>query len=90
MGPKDADGMANSAVWSGSTTFAQTCLSENFGSFRGKGKVSESIRQHVCGIRKYVLRKKSIIACEYYSPPQAVAERGLWRLVIIWAATWQN
>ena len=34
MGPKDADGMANSvdpdrgAVWSGSTLFAQTCLSE--------------------------------------------------------------
>ena len=39
MGPKDADGMANSvdpdqtapvgAVWSGSTLFAQTSLSEN-------------------------------------------------------------
>ena len=37
MSPKDADGMANSAdpdqtapiVWSGSTLFAQTCLSEN-------------------------------------------------------------
>ena len=39
MSPKDADGMANSvdpdqtapigAVWSGSTVFAQTCLSEN-------------------------------------------------------------
>ena len=39
MGPKDADGMANSvdpdqtpsvgAVWSGSTLFDQTCLSEN-------------------------------------------------------------
>ena len=39
MCPKDADGMANSegpdqttplgAVWSGSTLFAQACLSEN-------------------------------------------------------------
>ena len=39
MGPKDSDGMANSvdpdqtaplgAVWSGSTLFAQICLSEN-------------------------------------------------------------
>ena len=44
MGPKDADGMANSvdpdqtapvgAVWSGSTLFAQTCLSENLGSLQ--------------------------------------------------------
>ena len=42
MGPKEADRMANSvdpdqtaplvAVWSGSTLFAQTCLSENLGS----------------------------------------------------------
>ena len=42
MSPKDAAGMANSvdpdqtapvgAVWSGSTLFAQTCLSENLGS----------------------------------------------------------
>ena len=42
MSPKDADEMANSvnpdqtaplgAVWSGSTLFAQTHLSENFGS----------------------------------------------------------
>ena len=42
--PKDADGMANSvdpdqtaplgAVWSGSTLFAQACLSENLGSLR--------------------------------------------------------
>ena len=41
---KDADGIANSvdpgqttplgAVWSGSGLFAQTCLSENFGSLR--------------------------------------------------------
>ena len=41
MGKKNADGMANSvdpdqtailgAVWSGSTLFAQTCLSENVG-----------------------------------------------------------
>ena len=52
MGPKDADGMANSAdpdqtaslaVWSGSTMFAQTCLSENLGSFQSKGKASESM-----------------------------------------------
>ena len=44
MHPKDADGIANSvdpdqtaplgAVWSGSTLFAQTCLSENLGSLR--------------------------------------------------------
>ena len=44
MGPNDAAGMANSvdpdqtaplgAVWSGSTMFAQTCLSENLGSLR--------------------------------------------------------
>ena len=42
MRPKDADGVANSvdpdqtegAVWSGSTLFAQTCLSENLGSLR--------------------------------------------------------
>ena len=42
MSPKDADGKANSvdpdqtaplgAVWSGSTLFAQTCLSEKLGS----------------------------------------------------------
>ena len=42
--PNDADGMANSvdpdqtaplgAVWSGSTLFAQTCLSENLGTLR--------------------------------------------------------
>ena len=38
MGPKDADGMANSvdpdqtAVWSGSTLSAQACLSEKIGS----------------------------------------------------------
>ena len=37
---KDADGIANGvdpdlgAVWSGSALFAQTCLSENFGSLR--------------------------------------------------------
>ena len=42
MGPEDADGMTNSvdpdqaapplgAVWSGSSPFAQTCLSENLG-----------------------------------------------------------
>ena len=37
MHPKDAEGIANSvdpdqtAVWSGSTLFAQTCLSENLG-----------------------------------------------------------
>ena len=44
MCPKDANGLANSvdpdqtaplgAVWSGSTLFAQTCLSENLGSLR--------------------------------------------------------
>ena len=45
MRSKDADGMANSvapdltalgaeAVWSGSTLFAQTCLSENLGKLR--------------------------------------------------------
>ena len=44
MSPKDADRMANSvdpdqtaprgAVWSGSTLFAQTCLSKNLGSLR--------------------------------------------------------
>ena len=40
MGPKDADGMAKSvdpdrgAVWSESTLFAKTCLSENLGSLR--------------------------------------------------------
>ena len=46
MHPKDADGMANGvdpdqnqtppleAVWSGSTLFAQTCLSENLGTLR--------------------------------------------------------
>ena len=44
IGPKDAEGMANSvdtdqtaplgAVWSGSTQFAQTCLSENLGSLQ--------------------------------------------------------
>ena len=44
MYPKDADSIANSedpdqtaplgAVWSGSALFAQTCLSENFGSLR--------------------------------------------------------
>ena len=44
MRAKDADGMANSvdpdqtaplgAVWSGSTLFAQACLSENLGSWR--------------------------------------------------------
>ena len=41
MGPKDADRMANNedpdqtahlgAVWSGSTLFAQTCMSKNLG-----------------------------------------------------------
>ena len=40
MGPQDADGMVNNvnpdqtAVWSGSTLFAQTCLSENLGTLR--------------------------------------------------------
>ena len=44
MRPKDANGMANSvdpdqtaplgAVWSGSTLFAQTCLSKNLGTLR--------------------------------------------------------
>ena len=44
MGPKDADRMANSvdpdqtaplgAVWSGTTLFAQTYLTENLGSLR--------------------------------------------------------
>ena len=44
MHPKDAEGIANSvdpdqtaplgAVWSGSALFAQTCLSENFGTLR--------------------------------------------------------
>ena len=44
MCPKDADRMANSvdpfqtapltAVWSGFTLFAQTCLSENLGTLR--------------------------------------------------------
>ena len=44
MHPKDAAGIANSvdpdqtaplgAVWSGSTLFTQTCLSENMGSLR--------------------------------------------------------
>ena len=40
MCPNDADGMANSvdpdqtAVWSGSALFAQTCLSENLGKLR--------------------------------------------------------
>ena len=44
MGPKHADGIANSvypdqtapleAVWSGSALFAQTCLSENLGSLQ--------------------------------------------------------
>ena len=44
MGPKDVEGIVNSvdpdqtaplgAVWSGSTLFAQTCLSENLGSLR--------------------------------------------------------
>ena len=41
MHSKDADGIANSvdpdpleAVWSGSALFAQTYLSENFGSLR--------------------------------------------------------
>ena len=43
MSPNDADGMANSvdsdqtaplAVWSGSTLFAQNCLSENLGTLR--------------------------------------------------------
>ena len=41
MGPKDADGMANSvdpdqtgAVWSGSALFAQVYMSENLGSLR--------------------------------------------------------
>ena len=39
--PRDADRMANSVasdqtapIWSGSTLFAQTCLSENLGSLR--------------------------------------------------------
>ena len=44
MHPTEANGMANSvepdqtaplgAVWSGSTLFAQTCLSENLGSLQ--------------------------------------------------------
>ena len=41
MSPNDAGGMANSvdpaplgAVWSGSTLFAHTCLSENLGTIR--------------------------------------------------------
>ena len=41
MHPKDADRMANSvepdqtgAVWTGSTLFAQACLSENLGPLR--------------------------------------------------------
>ena len=43
MSPNDVDGMANNvdpdqtapleAVWSGSALFAQTCLSENLGTF---------------------------------------------------------
>ena len=44
MGSKDVEGMANNVdpdqtapqgtVWSGSTLFAQTCLSENLGTLR--------------------------------------------------------
>ena len=43
MGPKDADGIANSvdpdqtalgAVWSGSALFVKACLSENLGSLQ--------------------------------------------------------
>ena len=44
MSPNDAEGIANSvdpdqtaplgAVWSGSSLFAQTCLSENLGKLR--------------------------------------------------------
>ena len=34
MGPKEANRMAHSAVWSGSTLFAQTYLSENLGLLR--------------------------------------------------------
>ena len=50
MGPIDADGRANNvdhdqtaplgAVWSGSTLFAQTCLSENLESLRYLGQRS--------------------------------------------------
>ena len=53
MGPKDTDGMANSvdpdqtaplgAVWSRSTLFAQTCLSENLGSLLYLLQDSQSI-----------------------------------------------
>ena len=49
MSSKDADGMANSvdsdqtpppgAVWSGSSLFAQTCLSENLGLLRYTSKL---------------------------------------------------
>ena len=47
MGPKDADGMANSVdpdqtapLGSGSALFAQTCLSENLGSLRYLASIS--------------------------------------------------
>ena len=49
MGPKDADGMANSVDpdQTGSTLFAQTCLSENLGSlWNEKSIISEKSNVH--------------------------------------------
>ena len=58
MSPNDADGMANSedpdqiaplgAVWSGSTLFAQTCLSENLGKLRYRKFPKYSDTQNIC------------------------------------------
>ena len=65
MCPKGADGMANSvdpdqtaplgAVWSGSTLFAQNCLSENLGKLRyayfaagGKKSSNEPCHDKTC------------------------------------------
>ena len=64
MHPKDAEGIANSvdpdqtappgAVWSWSALFAQTCLSENFGSLR------------YCKIHKYlIIRKFAVIIVKF-------------------------
>ena len=55
MHPKDAEGIANSvdpdqtapgAVWSGSTLFAQTYLSENLETLRYLSYISASLKRY--------------------------------------------
>ena len=59
MSPNDADGMANSvdpdqtAVWSGSTLFAQAYLSENIGSLRYPDQTGSSLSEYLTSLLLY-------------------------------------